>query len=335
MAIIGYWAMDGVIDVLAKTLGAAPAAPPAIGSPLDGGYYTGAVYDTATTASGSYVVGALGAVTLTIPPADLGLFYVGQAVRLASTDSRQGLVSATVMAGRTDQLTLEVTEFLAGNIGTTYTAWVIAIPWKVILAPKASGENASVAYKTTNTADPAACRTLTNGRASTAAMQAENSNPLVPRYPMAQWVTNINAAGGIGGYTDWYIPARDELELVWRYLKPVTNNNHIFVNRATSSGYTRDANRPDATREHGVNQHSVPAGAAYTAGNPAQTAVTLFQSGGAEALTFGSVYYRSCSEFSLSSAWYHNYGTAVPGFQGAVPKTASNGRARAVRRSVL
>jgi hypothetical protein len=322
------------IDVLANTLGVAPAAPPAIGSPLDGGYYTGAIYDTATTATGSYVVGALGAVTLTIPPADLGLFYVGQAVRLASTNSTQGVVTATVLAGTGDQLTLDVTATLAGNVGTTYTDWVIAVPWKIILAPKASGENASVAYKTANTADPAACRTLTNGRAATAAMQAENTNPLVPLYPLAQWITAINTAGGIGGFTDWYIPARDELELVWRHLKPVTDNNYVVVNRPSAS-YTRDANLADLTAEHGANRHSDPAGAAYTTSNPAQTAVALFQTGAAEALTFSSsARYWPSSEFSATYGWTQVYNTSYPGNQATYYKT-SNYRARAARRSIL
>ena len=321
------------IEVLANTLGVAPAAPPAIGSPLDGGYYTGAIYDTATTATGSYVVGTLGAVTLTIPPADLGLFYVGQAVRLASTNSSQGLVAATVLAGTGDQLTLDVTATLAGNVGTTYTDWVIAVRWKIILAPKASGENASVLYKTANTAGPAACRTLTNGRAATAAMQAENTNPLVPVFPLAKWITNINTAGGIGGFTDWYIPARDELELVWRNLKPVTNNNYVVVNRPSAS-YTRDANLADLTAEHGANRHSDPAGAAYTAGNPAQTAVDLFKTGAAEALTFGSVFYWASSEFSATVGWGQYYFTSYPGYQGGNAK-AGYYRARAARRSIL
>ena len=85
---------------------------------------------------------------------------------------------------------------------------------------------------------------------------------------------------------------------------------------------------------HGANRNSDPAGDAYTATVPAQTAATAFQSGGAEALTFGSAYYWSSSESSATNAWSQTYFTSIPGYQNYNNKTYTS-RARACRRSIL
>ena len=321
------------VNVVSNSLGSAPTAPPAIGEPLEGGFYAGNIIDTVTTATGSRAL-ATGAVTLTIPPADLPKFYIGQKVRLAA-DSAQGgstvgLADGTVIAGSGSELSIDLTNIRYGA-GQTFTAWVIAAAWKVIVAPRAQGEAGSVQYKTANTADPVACRTLTNGPASTAAMEAMNAGTVV--YPMARWVTDINNGGGINGYRDWYIPARDELELLWRNLKPVTDNNFVGDRPVSAFTYNRDAN-VSTLGQNGTNDNSEPLGAAYTATVPAQTENTLFRTGGAEAFTFGSSYYWSSSEFSAGYAWIQFYVTSSPGAQYGT--NGSDGyRARAVRRSIL
>lgn len=324
---------DIEITVLQSSLMAQPDAPPAIGAALQGGFYTGAVWDKATTAAGSYSVG-IGTPTLTIPAPDLSKFYIGQAVRLTPTNSNSAMMEGTVIAGSEDQLTLNLTSVVYGT--GTYAAWVIAIGYKLIVAPKSSGEIASVQYKTSSTASPAATRTLTNGPAATAAMQLENLNPLVPVNPMAQWVTNINLAGGIGSYTDWYIPARDELELIWRNLKPIANNNTTGNRNLATNAYTTDGNYPDSSldlADRGKNNNTIPLGGAYTTTVPGQTAVTAFASGGAEAL--GSGQYWSSSEYASSYAWAQDFSTSSPGIQVSSDGKSANYRARAVRRSVL
>lgn len=322
------------INVVSNSLGSAPAAPPAFGEPLEGGFYAGAIIDTVTTATGSHTL-ATGAVTLTIPPADLPKFYIGQKVRLAADPSQGGstvgLADGTVIAGSGSELSIDLTNIRYGA-GQTFTAWVIAAAWKVIVAPRAQGEAGSVQYKTANTADPVACRTLTNGLASTAAMEALNAGTVV--YPMARWVTDINNNGGINGYKDWYIPARDELELLWRNLKPVTNNNFVADRPVSAFTYNRDANI-STLGQNGTNDNSEPVGAAYTATVPAQTAATPFRSGGTEALTFGSAYYWASSEFSAYNAWCQGYSTSSPGAQSIYNYKYNYSRARAVRRSIL
>ena len=322
------------VNVVSNSLGSAPTAPPAIGEPLEGGFYAGNIIDTVTTATGSRAL-ATGAVTLTIPPADLPKFYIGQAVRLAAEPdqggSNVGLAEGVVIAGSGNELSIDLTTIRYGA-GQTFSAWVIAAAWKLIVAPKAQGEAGSVQYRTATGADPVACRTLTNGPASTAAMEAMNAGTVV--YPMARWVTDINNGGGIGGYADWYIPARDELELLWRNLKPVTNNNFVGDRPVSAFTYNRDAN-VSTLGQNGTNDNSEPLGAAYTATVPAQTENTLFRTGGAEAFAFGSSYYWTSSEFSSNNAWFQLYVTSSPGAQSSSYNKNNLTRARAVRRSIL
>lgn len=70
----------------------------------------------------------------------------------------------------------------------------------------------------------------------------------------------------IGGFTDWYIPSRNEIEIMYRNLKPTTAANVTTM---------------------GVNPDSVPVGTAYTATDPAQTAVLAFRTGGSESFNPG------------------------------------------------
>ena len=282
-------------------------------------------------ASGELAIGT-GQRTLTIPAGILP-FYYGQQIRIAPgpTNAGQVFMEGTVVTRDDTALTVNITSVTGSG---TFSAWVVAARFKIILAPKSGGENASIQYKNANTAAPAECFTLTNGPAATAAMVAADSSTV---YPLAHWAKSLNDSnGGLGlaGYTDWYIPARDELELVWRNLKPVTNDNYTTADRPDADAYTRDANLDDLTQAHGTNRHSDPVGAAYTAGSPAQTSVAAFQTGGAEAMTFGSAYYWSSSEFSATGAWYQGYHTSGPG--GQYDGSKANGfRARAVRRSIL
>ena len=90
-------------------------------------------------------------------------------------------------------------------------------------------------------------------------------------YPCAHFCNDLV----IGGYSDWYMPAKNELEVCYFNLKPTTTSNN------TSSG---------------INPNAVPARASnYTAGNPAQTAAAAFvTSTGAQA--FAVDYYWSSTD---------------------------------------
>jgi len=198
--------------------------------------------------------------------------------------------------------------FYAGNIvegGTEYY---------IIVAPKSSGENSSKQFKTSNTAAPSATQTLNNGPAASSSMNSA-------AYPAAQFCEGLT----IGGFSDWYLPARDELELCYRNLKPTTAANST-TNRGKSSITYPEGNDLLADTM-GVNRNSDPTGAAYTSGTPSQTSVTAFITGGTEA--FNSLgFYWSSSEYTVTGAWRQYF---LDGFQQNAFKSGSI-YVRAVRR---
>jgi hypothetical protein len=151
-------------------------------------------------------------------------------------------------------------------------------------------------------------------------------------YPAAHFCNDLS----IGGYSDWYLPARDELELIYRNLKPVTDNNYTVADRPTGAtpDYKNLGSLGDVANTNGLNNNSDPQGVAYTSGSPAQTSVAAFQSGGAEAMTFGSNSYWSSTEYSTTAAWRQRYFTSDPGRQSNDTKSGSR-YVRAVRRSII
>lgn len=169
--------------------------------------------------------------------------------------------------------------------------------YALIVAPKASGETAGLQVKTTHNTTAGTTSTW-DGKANTAAMIAAGA----AAHPAANFCKNLS----IGGYTDWVLPAKDQLELLYRQLKPdATANNTGF----------------------GANPSSDPVGANYTAGAPAQTAIAAFKTGGAEA--FATDKYWTSTEYSgdRSSDWVQFFSA---GFQNYDLKNNS-GRVRAVR----
>lgn len=143
--------------------------------------------------------------------------------------------------------------------------------YAVIVAPRAQGE-AILAVKTTNTATAGTTSTW-DGAANTAAMIAAGAAD----HPAAQFCANLT----IGGYLDWALPAKDQLELMYRQLKPDATENRT---------------------SYGANPSSDPVGANYTAGSPAQTAIAAFKTGGAEAFAVDN-YYCTSTEYASTREW--------------------------------
>jgi hypothetical protein len=109
----------------------------------------------------------------------------------------------------------------------------------------------------------------------------------------------------IAGFDDWHIPARDQLELAYRGLKPTTEENLVYRN--------------------GDNPSSVPPGYPYTIHLPGQTEVELFRNGGTDA--FDAAWYWSSTQYSASYAWVQHFDV---GSQYLTYKF-SHGRVRAFR----
>jgi hypothetical protein len=167
--------------------------------------------------------------------------------------------------------------FYAGQISTTANG--IATHYLVV-APISSGQ-ASRAWKNANTTTSGTSSSI-DGPGNTASMVADGNSTV---YPAAHFCNDAV----IGGFSDWYMPARNELEICYFNLKPTTTNNN------TSSG---------------INSNAVPARATnYTTGNPAQTSAAAFQSGGAEAFTASS--YWSSTQSGATTGWNQYFSTGL------------------------
>ena len=167
----------------------------------------------------------------------------------------------------------------------------------LVVAPLSTGQTQNQ-WKNTRTATPGADSDI-DGPQNTADMVADGNSTV---YPCAHFCNDAV----IGGFSDWYMPAKNELEVCYFNLKPTTASNN------TNSG---------------INPNAVPARASnYTSGNPAQTSAAAFQSGGAE--PFAAAIYWSSTEFSANYARRQFFSS---GRQYDSPKTSSY-RVRAVRR---
>jgi hypothetical protein len=181
--------------------------------------------------------------------------------------------------------------FFAGQISTAGNG---VADYNLVIAPKSTGENSSRSWKTSNTA--------TSGTSSVIDGPTNSANMNNASHPAAQFCEGRT----IGGFTDWYMPAKNELEICYYNLKPATGANNT---------------------DSGANANAVPArGSNYTSGSPSQTVATDFRSGGAQA--FAEDAYWSSTEFNDTTAWYQFFGNGIQANDG---KTGAY-YVRAVRR---
>lgn len=302
-----------------------PAATPAsFGAAFEGGFYAGMIWNELVQSATSMAI-VTGTKVFTVPNmTGASIVYSGQQLEVRSRANPANKMIGTVIDAQGTSLTLSITS--VGGSGT-FSDWSIMSRYRVIVAPKASGEAATLAYKNTNTVSPTATGTYTEGRKATLAMVAADSATV---YPAAHFCNNLN----IGGRADWHLPARDELELCWRNLKPVASSSDLaaistlpnFINPQNLGSYG------GTETTNGLNKNSAPPGAAYTSSAPGQTIATAFRTGGAEIFTEG--YYLSSSQNDEIRVWIQGFYAANGGTQGAGPKS-SGARCRAVRRSII
>jgi len=114
-----------------------------------------------------------------------------------------------------------------------------------------------------------------DGLANTRAMAAAGS-------ALAKEILKLDA----GGMTDWYLPSRDELEMLYRAFKPTDDENFCW---------------------RGDNPSSIPVGYAYSPAFPARTAVSAFRE---ESEAFARSWYWSSSQYAgyEAFAWAQNFG---------------------------
>ncbi len=165
----------------------------------------------------------------------------------------------------------------------------------LIVAPKDGGETNMewAAESELVTGSTSYC----DGAENTAAMTEAGSE-------LGKWAKALQ----INGQADWYLPSRDELELIYRNLKPSQRENYCSF---------RDGDNPS----------SEPPGYPYTEQSPKTTTASHFREGGAEALA-PNWYWSSTQHAAYPSyAWVQGL---VNGYQSDYLKSYE-GRARAVR----
>jgi hypothetical protein len=184
--------------------------------------------------------------------------------------------------------------FYAGRI------LISGILYALIAAPKAEGERKAGAWSKSYDSVPGAL-SWNDGAANTAAMAESGST-------LAKWAKDLT----IGGYSDWYIPALDELEICYRYLKPTAEPNYLWS-------------------RSGINVSAVPPTYPYTAELPAQTQNDLFVAGGSEA--FADEIYWSSTQLASDShyAWGQDFSYGSQDYWGKDVQV----KARAVRRLAI
>jgi hypothetical protein len=186
--------------------------------------------------------------------------------------------------------------FYAGQISTAGNS---IADYNLVIGPVASAQS-TLQWKNAQTATPGADSVI-NGPQNTADMVADGNSTV---YPSAHFCNDLVT----GGYSDWYMPAQNELEICYYNLKPTTQSNNTSV---------------------GTNANAVPARASnYTAGTPAQTSATNFKDTGAE--DFDAAGYWASTENSVTYAW-KQYFTNGNQF-GNDKNLSSTNRVRAVRR---
>ena len=180
--------------------------------------------------------------------------------------------------------------FYAGQIGVSGVA-----THNLVVGPVSTAQNSSKQWKTANTTT-AGTTSVIDGPANSTAMNNAS-------HPAAEFCEGLT----IGGFSDWYMPAKNELEVCYYNLKPTTANNNTASGANTNAVPSRPSN--------------------YTVNSVSQTTAVDFKDTGTE--DFTNDYYWSSTEDSATKAWIQAFNT---GYQSTYFTKTTSSRVRAIRR---
>ena len=189
--------------------------------------------------------------------------------------------------------------YYAGQIGVSGTA-----THYLVVGPVASAQSNKL-WKTSGTS--------TSGTSSVIDGPTNSANMNDASHPAAQFCEAVST----GGYSDWYMPAKNELEICYFNLKPSTDANAV-------------------AGDGGTNANAVPARTTvyWVSGLPAQTTATIFRTGNAEAFAISGglpnagTYWNS-TEYNATRGRYQTFKS---GIQNYYRKAYASNFVRAVRR---
>lgn len=131
------------------------------------------------------------------------------------------------------------------------------VHYALVLSPRATGDLEGYVMQNDTVYTFAGNTSTNDGKA----IQANMVTHGIAKFPAQQAVMALT----LGGFNDWYIPSKDEMEILYRSLKPTTTTN-VTTSGANSSAY------PTATSN-------------YTSANPVRTTLADFRSTGTNYLT--------------------------------------------------
>lgn len=185
--------------------------------------------------------------------------------------------------------------YFAGQISTAGNG---VADFNLVVGPVATAES-TLKWKVVDT--------TTAGTSSVIDGPTNSSNMNNALHPAGQFCEGLT----IGGFTDWYMPAKNEMEVCYYNLKPDTTSNN------TSSGINANAVPPRTSNYANL-------------GPPNQTSAAIFKDTGAECFSSTTMpYYWNSTQLSASYAWRQYFDT---GQQYAYFSKNANARVRAVRR---
>ena len=198
----------------------------------------------------------------------------------------------------------EILPILGTSMGDGFYAGRIRLDdgqvYALIVAPKAEGQKSPSIWIPDYKEVPGAL-SYNDGFANTNAMAEAGSK-------LAKWTRDLR----IGDHDDWYLPSQDELEIIYRNLKPTTEENYCYA-------------------RSGINLSAIDPTRPYTPDFPAQTNAELFKDGGEQAFDpawyWSSTQHAAYSNFAWLQYFYYGYQLSI--------NTLLKFRARAVRRSPI